>query len=200
VITAENRIFCPLVLLAFVTGCGGGNGTAAPPSQSAAAPPPQSATATRIEQRYPAQTANLITNSATLGGWTLQGGFILEKGGHGAELIGSGSASKADIYSRIITVVPTRKYTFSVWADPSRFTKGKPILMFVSRSRSVAYGPQFHFSGAAGRFSGTVIIPKDITQVRLDVSCAGGTIAEGQKFKLSQPVLSADGVSTLHTR
>jgi len=123
----------------------------------------------------------------------LQGGFIRGKGPGGtfdAELVGTGKPVNGDLYSEIIAVVPNKKYTFSVWADPSGFAVGRPILMVVNTNRNIGYGPQFHFSGAAGRFAGTVTIPKDVTNVRVDVSCAGGTIAKGRKFKVSQPVFT----------
>ncbi len=190
--TIKGQMLFALMLLPILSACGG-NGSAVAPMQTVAI---------RMASRIPphvakSASANLVTDSDSLRAWTLQGGFTLGKAGQigpvDAELAGTGTATSADLYSAIITVMPARKYTFSVWADASRFTKGRPILMVTSPSRNAAYGPQFAFSGSAGRFSGTISIPNGVTRVRLDVSSAGGTIAKGQKFKVSRPMFSTNG-------
>ena len=194
----HHRISYALALLVFVTACGGST-----------KPVWEYGLATRMDQRTAAIVSNagsknLVTDADTLTDWTLDGGFALgsvtKAGKAVAELTGTGLPTGADMYSGVISVTPGATYTFSVWADPSRFSKNKPILMVMKPSRDVVYGYEFHFSGPAGRFYGTVTIPKDVTQVRLDVGGAGATIAKKQKFRVSQPVFMAGSVSTPHAR
>ncbi|HET9393796.1 MAG TPA: hypothetical protein VFO29_09810 [Candidatus Rubrimentiphilum sp.] len=188
----QYRVSCALALFVCVSACAGNTKPASP----------EYGLATRMDQRTAAVVSkagskNLVTDSDTLGGWTLDGGFVLRpvaKGGKEAELTGTGVPTGADIYSGVITVKPGAKYTFSVWADPSHFSKSPPMLMVMKPSRDVAYGVEFHFSGAPGRFKGTVTIPNDVTQVRLDVGGAGGTLAKKQKFRVSQPVFMAGSI------
>lgn len=103
------------------------------------------------------------------------------------EVDGTGAPQSADMYTSPIPVVGGKSYTLSLWADPSHFVVGKPVIIATSLDRFTAYGPQFQLSGPPGRFSGTVTIPSGVTAVRMDVSTAGATLPKGQKFVVAQP-------------
>lgn len=147
---------------------------------------------------------NLVPNSDSMANTALSL-FAASTGGPGGatdyEFNGTGAniASNAEWRSQAITVTPGETCTPTFWCDPTQVAHGGVDIRIINAANnSILFDTSvtgFAAGGAAQRYAApSFVVPAGVTSIYVDFFCWNGQsggfiVANGQKFKISQPML-----------